>query len=63
MICGKRNDYFLAASDPLPVGEAQMLATLDTSKIALVRVLDESRFYDGKICQNQTSLAADKGES
>ncbi|MGZ8426336.1 MAG: ArnT family glycosyltransferase [Candidatus Binatia bacterium] len=63
IICGKRNDYFLTASDPLLVGEARVLATLDSSKIALVRVLGERRPYDGEFCQNQTLPAADKGKS
>ena len=42
MICGKRNDYFLTASEPLPVGEARVLATLESGKTALVRVLADS---------------------
>jgi len=60
MICGKRNDYFLAASDPLPVGETRMLAKSDSARIALVKVLDNTAPHDGAICRTQTFTAADK---
>ena len=63
MICGKRNDYFLAASDPLPVGKARMLAKSDNGRIALVTVLDDTAPHDGGICRTQTFTAADNGES
>jgi hypothetical protein len=39
IVCAKRNDYFFMAMDEPAVGQAQFLAWLDSSKIALVRVL------------------------
>ena len=60
MICGKRNDYFLAASDPLPVGKARMVVKSNSGRIALVRVLDDAAPHDEEICRTQTFTAADK---
>jgi hypothetical protein len=58
IICAKRNDYFLTASEPLPVGEARVLATLDGSKIALVRVFADSGTIGTDNCQNNAIPSA-----
>jgi len=58
IICAKRNDYFLTASEPLPVGEARVLARLDGSKIALVRVLADSGTIGTDNCQNNAIPSA-----
>lgn len=63
IVCAKRNDYFLTATDPQLVGEAQVLATLGNSKTALVKVLGERRPYHEEMCQNQTLPAAVKEKS
>jgi 4-amino-4-deoxy-L-arabinose transferase-like glycosyltransferase len=60
-VCAKRNDYFLTAMGEAAVGQAQVLASLDSSKIALVRVLDTRHPLDRAICQEQTTPVADRG--
>ncbi len=63
IVCAKRNDYFLTATDPLPVGEARVLATSGSSKTALVRILADGRSIGTENCQDHSFPAADKGDN
>ena len=51
LACAKRDDYFLAPTDKLAAGQAQVLALLDRSKVALVRVVDETHSATGKLAK------------
>jgi hypothetical protein len=63
IVCAKRNGYFLTATDPLPVGQARVLATLGSSKIALVRILADGPSIGTENCQDHSFPAADKGDN
>jgi hypothetical protein len=63
IVCAKRNVYFLTATDPLPVGEARVLATLGSGNIALVRILADGPSIGTENCQDHSFPAADKGDN
>lgn len=62
LACAKRDDYFLALTDNLAAGQAQVLALLDRSKVALVRVVDESHYAAGEACKNDSFQNSDSGD-
>lgn len=63
IVCAKGNDYFLTATDALPVGESRVLATLGSTKTALVRILADGRSMGTENCQDHSFPAAAKGDN
>lgn len=62
LACAKRDDYFLAPTDILAAGQAQVLALLDRSKVALVRVVDETHSASEEACKNDSFQNSDGGD-
>jgi hypothetical protein len=62
LACAKPNDYFLLPSDKPAAVEVRVLALMDRSQVALVRVIVGNPTADGEDCRNHSFQAWDKGD-